>query len=194
MGRITCHHCTTRVFGVLAEHDPDNCVYWPSHREALSEGNGYTIARRRFHSGKLVGRKPTIAYYAHLPLQDPKYVNKMHGMMEKDERCLKREMYSILIYPHDTDLTWAMEHDKLFDEVWVLDKQVSLGASGPYPSVRAERSILRTLEPFRLHSVMHYWPAAALEKKDCRMLAETPELLKDWALFNRTRLPIKVGQ
>jgi len=66
------------------------------------------------------------------------------------------------------------------------------GHASPYPSLRAERSILKTLATHNFKTLRHYWPAASLTPTDYRPMADDQTLREAWSIYARNNINLKL--
>lgn len=190
----TCHNCGVSINACVNGVDQNNAVVWLKHNQILQPDSDYTIVRRRPHAMKIDGRRSTVAMWAYHPMtSSTEWTEKLEKVLSQSPELYKERQYaSVLIYPPFADMNWALQNKKWFDEVWQLNEKVMAGAAGPYPSLRAELSIVHTLSGFKLNQVAHVWPAVFLNPENYRRVESDDELVKSWAGYARSNLPVKV--
>ena len=82
--------------------------------------------------------------------------------------------------------------DLPWDWIIALEPHVTQGAEGPYGSLRAEYSILRSFSAMGLTSVKHFWPAGLLLPGDYVRLAEDEDMQRAWSNYARENFDIEV--
>ena len=164
---------------------------WNVRHETLLAVRDYDVVRTRRWN---IGRAPLDVTWWWHPVVPAVDVDEL--VAERiDELQLGRNdssRASVLVVPHSFHNVWPYLNRKRFDEFWVLKKHVTSDAAGPYPSLRAERSIRTTFRSQNLMRVSHFWPSAGLPAADYRALGSAESLTRLWAKSARARVPVEV--
>jgi hypothetical protein len=168
-------------------------VVWTKSKQHLEEGRDYTVLRRRPRS-RITGRKPLEVAWAWHPMPVSGYDVLVGDSLASDDVWRDRTIASILILGSESDGTMAFRKDLKgsFDEVWRLLPHVMSGQQGPYPSLRAELSIVQTLHTLGLRRVAHYWPGASMYAQNRVVLASPADLAKMWSTYARSKIKLSV--
>lgn len=168
-------------------------VVWPSSSEVILPGDDYQVVSRGHGPHKLDGRTPVVATWAFHPLSpdNTEVFDRICQQIKQDDASTRESTAHVLLLPPNANMSmWLPIASERFAETWLLDKRVMLGAAGPYPSLRAERSIVRSI--IGLIKVRHVWPAARLNERGYLPIATDDGLAQMWSQHSRRSIHIEM--
>lgn len=184
----TCPSCRTPIRVQTSSFEPDAPVIWNGWTENMLEGTDY------FHlSGSDFPRPPQVACWVWTPMAaDTTWVDRTITAIMQDDYL--RPMNRILVLPPNIPLALWNRAESFFASIWRLASHVMAGGVGPYPSLRAERSLIQTLSVLggMPIPILHYWPAGALGQLGYRPLGDVHELRAAWSLHARRDIMLTV--
>jgi hypothetical protein len=166
---------------------------WLTGREVLKEGRDFCWADHD-KAQAINGSKPLMIYWAWYPMHDdPEMGEKLLTAWVDDESLTDNTIHRLLVVHADDYPVEAFFCDHLFTGIALLSKHVVAGAWGPYPSIRAERSIFRTWSQ-GLVGIRHYWPSVLLDRKWYHPLDLDKNLLSMWSQYHRKNLSLSTPE
>ena len=195
LAEVPCPICQK---GYLAGHHttrPSNHFGWTAASEVMVEGKDYLVADRD-PGFRLDGSKPLYVSWLWTPMEDDDAISRrLIEMIVPDEDFRRNDVASLLVMsaeavPADAYLRVAPR----FDMTILLQPHVTMGANGPYPSVRAERSITTTFSSVALRAVRHYWPSYTLRVEDYVPLFTNSELAIRWGAHARKNFTVQTPE
>lgn len=191
LAEVSCPVCSTR-HAVAANRDAHGRDHaWAVADEVLGKDRDYVWASPR---GSWVNpNKPLVVAWAWLPTRDAAVSDRLLQALRADCDLRRRDVTSLLMLDGDRLPGWAPDAARLFDCCVVLKGHVLADQFGPYPSLRAERSIVKSFGASGRARVKHYWPSATLDRADYIPLAGDEELLAAWGRHHRAHIEFEFG-
>lgn len=189
-----CPSCRTNHVLALNTLRPNTSSFWAVSQEVMTEGKECMTVGGA--AGIIDGSKPLyICWFWHPLYDDEVFGSCMVEAVKTDPIFRDTSVHSLLLVDstHIVPEVFAVLADQ-FDHVAMVSPRVLDGAGGPYPSLRAERSIARTWSSCNLQAVKHYWPAATLNPKDYVPLMDNASLVRTWANYARNNLSVSDSQ
>jgi hypothetical protein len=188
---ITCSAC--RHQHRMSSHSalPDDIHCWTVEQESM-------IDRVDLQWGDINGKveidgtKPLTVCWAWLPFYgDARLTKSLIESIKSEESFRRADRHSLLVMEFDRFAPGIMSVVNMFDGVVLLKKHVMAGAIGPYPSLRAERSIVKTFAASNLRSVKHFWPSITLEEHDYVGIADSDTMSRAWSRASRRSVTLE---
>ena len=188
---ITCKTCQNHHRRCCNMAIPGEIHSWNVRSESMIDGKDFEWGNTQY-KGAIDGSKPLNICWAWLPFSDENTLAKpLLGSIKSDEEFRRRDCHSLLVMEFDRFPKGMIGLINMFDGVVLLKNQVMAGASGPYPSLRAEKSIVTTFAACNLRSVKHYWPAVTLEDRDYVEIADQETMRRALSRASRRNLTIE---
>ena len=195
LAEMPCPNCQ---LGYLAGHHttrPDNHFGWTANSEVMKEGKDYQVADCD-PGFRLDGSKPLFVSWLWTPMEDDDAISRrLIESIVPDEDFRRNDVASLLVMSAESIPVDAYTRVAArFDMTILLQPHVTMGANGPYPSVRAERSITTTFSSVGLRAVRHYWPAYTLRVEDYVPLFTNSELAIRWGAHARKNFTVQTPE
>ena len=191
----SCRSC--RSEHRIATHTSRPSVHfeWQVSGETLVEGKDFQVSGRRAGCS-LNGTKPLMVCWLWAPVDgDAELDRRLIEAILKDEKFGRNDADSLLVMSADSlPVDVYGQVVGRFNMTVLLQAHVMKGSFGPYPSLRAERSIMRTFSAVGLKSVRHYWPSYSLRAEDYVPLFEASELPALWGRHARKNFTIQTPE
>jgi hypothetical protein len=194
LDHVTCLNCGIVEAGYQPDYDTHRQARWMDGLEVLKPNVDYDYVRSTRRSR--LNRRLDVVWMWNptgAGIHNDAGADVMENEIVRLHLGLPVSRASILIYPHSMDASFAIRRRDLFDEVWQLRSHVTADAAGPYPSLRAERSIMRTLCTQRIDRVFHCWPSATLRPVNRFRPLTNDALLAKWAEYARSHHLVTVN-
>ncbi len=167
-----------------------NEVAWDGWSEVMVAGEDYEVIGMRRGPGRIDGTRPVRITWAWHPMADhPDWSGKVMRQIEQDDGKDPTIANLLILPPTFRMAEWSETIGRFFNEAWCLRPHIMAGHAGPYPSMRAERSILRTLGP-SLNMVRYFWPAICLPAQGYCPVATNEVMANTWASYARKHIII----
>ena len=148
---ITCRACQQNHVVVNNAARPSSFVAYRLERECLVEGRDYVWAETRKPRPPLDGTRPLYIAWMWTPMpDDPLLAERLVDAARNDDDFHRKDRMALALMEFDNIIPKAVTALRYFDGCLLLKRHVMAGANGPYPSLRAERSIARTFAPCNL--------------------------------------------
>lgn len=187
-----CPTCRRNHVVALNSARPLVSSCWRVDREVMKEERDYTWVQK----AQITGAKRLYIAWLWLPITDDVPVEAKAIAAVLVEDFMKRtDVQTLLVMEENNVLVNAIKVlMPRFSGTLIVKPHVLAGAFGPYPSLRAERSIYQTWAGCNLGAIRHYWPAASLNPSDYVRLDDDVSLGKAWAQCARRNLVVSQPQ
>jgi hypothetical protein len=173
-----CPGCSAQIRCDVPSYATTKPQLWPSASEKMQPARDYDL----IVSSNTKIREPTVLFWLWTPLPSGcEFDDAMTAAVGRELMNWQDHRRIAVVGPD-----WNNKIDG-FNEVLRLRRHVMQGATGPYPSIRAEKSLTRTFDPRKM---IHYWPAATLPAAGYREIVGWQELAKTWARESRRGLKV----
>ncbi len=179
-----CPGCNRPVRCDVPSYSPAEPSLWMRQAETLQLGRDFQVLHGAFGSAR-AGAMPAVCVWAWTPLPGGEYEQMVVDAVASQAKRWDGHRRLLVVPPGRTD--WPCES---YHEVWQVEPHVLQGAKGPYPSVRAERSLTKTVNPRKF---VFYWPSVSLPMTGMQELVGWQDLAKTWARESRRSLQVEVN-
>lgn len=188
-----CPFCQAVIACCTADCLPLNMeTRWADWSESMLPKDNYEEMAYGARRIKLDGTHPVHVTWPWHPMDPDGPFSQMVMRAIEQEDSRSRMAARLIILPSTfCDNSWKRLAERLFHWAWILKPEITDGASGPYPSLRAERSIVNTLNAMKLTKVRHFWPSARLSRQDYVPVLPNSELAQAWSVYARSRIAIE---
>jgi hypothetical protein len=181
-----CPKCGEDLISLIRDWDT-HPVNWVQYAERLVPGKTCEIVKR----SRCLPMNNVDTYWAWHPLTSDKVVtNKMMkiiiGMIQQSLRPAR-----VVTTKH---MSWfdVKAISKVAFEIIALEDAVMQDQCGPYPSLRAERTLRKTFHD--TCRFMHCWPSASFRPEYYLPLGANEELPMMWARYRRHNIKVQINQ
>jgi hypothetical protein len=183
---LECGVCRQAMHLKVSSQQPNKIHSWSAASEMLIPEVDYEVLHRR-SGGDLDGTMPIVAMWAWHPMPENERVT---GLIVKHitEARLPKSVATVLIMAHDGRADLLEPVFDRFNEVWRLGRHVTSDATGPYPSMRAERSIATSLQGSSMVVVPHFWPSCRIGMAAYQAIMSQKEIYTAWAAYERRHI------
>ena len=188
---ITCSAC--RHQHRVSSHSamPDDVHSWSVQGESMVDGVDLKWGNTKY-KGEIDGSKPLDICWGWIPFyENTRLTKSLIESIRSEEAFRRADGHSLLVMEFDRFAPGMMGVISMFDGVVLLKKHMMAGAVGPYPSLRAEKSIVKTFAASNLRSVKHYWPSITLQDRDYVELADDATIGRMCSRASRRGLTIE---